>query len=837
MCKNVFLILFVVSLSGCGWETKKPHEADDLHNALWIGDVKPLPISDSLFYLDDPAPTFRKEFVARSPIKSARLYITAAGYYTAKVNNIDLGENYCDPAWTDFSKRVYYAEYDIKSLLRLGGNAIGVTLGNGFYNPLPMNFWGNLNLRDFLPTGRPVFIAKVIIEYLDGKTEEITTNNSWKYFYGPIVRNNVYLGEVYDARKEIRGCGEAGFDDKHWNSAVEVEGPGGILQKTFFPHIQIIGVRNPVKVWEAKNGNFIADFGVNFSGIFNIRLHGEIGDTIKFRFGERIYPNNELNPMTAVAGQIKEKGKGGKGAPDIAWQNGVYVFGEDSDIWYSPSFSFMVFRYMEISGLKMAPLPEDIEGIALSTNVDRDNSFECSSELVNLIQDATSRTFLSNLMSVQSDCPGREKFGYGGDLYATGEAFIYNYNMQSIYRKVLYDWVDAVNDSNFIDSAPYVGLSYCGLNFEASIFELQYNLYLYYGDTSIIHELYEFDLKWMEKAARIHPSGIVDKGIGDHESLVNVPVQLIGTAAYLNSARIMKKIAAVLGDNNGEERFAQLETKIANNLISMYWGNTSNELINRQSREASLRYINTLPEKERIEATEKLTESGDYFNKQTLYAILLYFDLVEEANKKKTVDLLLETLENSPSGHFTTGIFGTRYILEALSKNGHSERVFNIVNSTAFPGWGFMIKSGATSLWETWKESDDVYSNSHPMFGSVSGWFYRWIGGIRPSHESPGFTSFTIAPQIPKGISFANCSYESPLGKITSNWKKTKNGYSFYVTIPENSTAQFTLPFKNPQQPIIVRSNGNDRYSPSVSPDGTCNFELSAGTHEIIADQ
>ena len=373
-------------------------------------------------------------------VAAAKLFITAAGYYTVSINGKALNQNYCDPAWTDFSKRIYYAEYDIKNLITKGKSSIGVSLGNGFYNPLPLKLWGNLNLRNSLTTGRPALIASIKIFYLNGKIEEIYSDKSWKYNYGPIIRNNVYLGETYDTRREISNWDLSNFNDKSWKSAVVTDGPGGNLQKTFFPYIQQIDAKKPISIELFKNNKYIVDMGENFTGTFKIRLRGQKGDTIHFRFGELAYPNAELNPMTAVAGQIKSKGKGGAGAPDLAAQSGTYIFGDKTDVMYSPVFSFRVYRYMEISGLKYLPKTDDIQGIVLSTNVLNNNTFSCSSKLVNSIQEATKRTFLSNLMSVQSDCPGREKFGYGGDLYATDEAFITNFDMHTLYKKILYDW-------------------------------------------------------------------------------------------------------------------------------------------------------------------------------------------------------------------------------------------------------------------------------------------------------------------------------------------------------------------------------------------------------------
>jgi len=824
-----FFIAFILSFSAYAQSTS----TNPFQNANWIGDAKQKPALDSLFYEDDPAPLFRKSFVSSRRVKKARLLITAAGYYQVSINGKKINRNYLDPAWTDYSKRIYYSEYDINDFLVCGKNTIGVILGNGFYNPLPLTFWGHLNLRDYLTIGRPIFISKIIIEYTNGDFQEIPSDTTWKYSYGPILRNNVYLGEKYDANKEIQNWNTSKFDDKNWNYAISKNPPKGKLVENFFPHIQQVSSITPIKINQHQNGKIIVDMGVNFTGTFNMRIRGHQGDSVYFRFGELLYPNGEINPMTAVAGQIKTKGKGGDGAPDLAVQSGTYIFGDKTDVWYSPIFSFRVYRYMEITGLKYQPKTEDIEGVVLSSNVLNNNAFSCSSDLVNSIQNATRRTFLSNLMSVQSDCPGREKFGYGGDLYASNEAFITNFDMQTFYRKTLYDWVDAVNDSNFIDGAPYVGLSYCGLSFEAVILELQDKLLTYYGDTAIVKELYDFNLKWMEKADRIHPLGIVDNGIGDHESIINVPVQLIGTASYLNSAKIMIRLSKFMKDKKNEVKFSMLKNKIENELLKMYWNNSSYELLNKQSFETSMRYISTLPDKEKEDAIDKLKKSKELFNKQTLYAVLLYFDVLNEKDSKTAIDSLLKAIDISPNGHFTTGIFGTKYIVEALSKNGLSDKVFEIVNSSEFPGWGYMIDSGATTLWEHWAGSDDVYSNNHPMFGSISAWFYRYLGGIRPIAEYYGFKKFIIAPIIPSGLKYMNCEYQSPYGKIVSNWKKTQSGYTFQIIVPVGTIAILNLPFNNTTKIELKKTNSKKDTSPNIQLMNDTKFELTEGCFEI----
>ena len=771
-----------------------------LDKATWISTQKEIPSVDSLLYEDDPSPIFRKEFLVTNEIRSATLFITSAGYYRATLNEKRIGKNYLDPAWTNFEKRVYYSEYDLTAEIQEGPYCLGVMLGNGFYNPLPMRMWGSRNLRDALPHGKPGFIALLKLEYVNGKTEEIFTDNSWTYSFGPIRRNNVYLGEVYDARKEIEGWGRYKFDDKDWNEAMEVQGPGGILQKAFFPPIQIRDQKSPLTIKFNKDKAFIVDMGVNFTGLYDIHLQGKTGDTITFRFGERLYEDGRLNPMTTVAGQIKEAGKGGPGSPDIAWQTDTYIFGDETDVWYSPEFTFHTYRYMEISGLDIAPQISDIQGIALNTRVENRNAFTSSSQLINDIQSATRRTFLSNLIGVQSDCPAREKFGYGGDLNATSEAFIYNFDMQAFYRKTIYDWVDAMNDSSFVDTAPFVGIRYCGISWESAFITTQYHLLLYYNDTALIREMYELDLEWMEKAKRLFPEGLVDKGLSDHESLEPVPVELTGTSHYLQCARIMQKFASLLGDNQHEKEYEELADKLSDIILNKFW---------------------EMP-------------AGGPINKQTLFATLIYYDIVPENELDHAVDSLLSSLANS-SGHFTTGIFGTKYILEALSKTDHSESVFYIVNSTRYPGWGHMIDRGATTLWETWKESDNVYSNCHPMFGSVSEWFYRWLAGIRPHPDYPGFERFVINPTLPEGLSYASASYSSPYGEIVSRWKKDGKGTQvFEIEVPKGSLAMVKLPV-NENQAIHISSSENGQVLTAQRRDTKyCSFELPSGKYRIL---
>ncbi len=774
----------------------KAKQDKGLAGAGWIASALHPLIPDSQLYKDHPAPLFRKEFTLNGTVKSAILTITAAGYYKVSINGRGLDGNILDPAWTDFGKRIYSSTYEVSAYLKNGVNAIGVGLGNGFYNPLPMRMFGSFNLRTVLPIGEPQFIARLRFTYSDGSTTEVVTDTSWKSADGAYVRNNVYLGVLYDARKEISGWDLPGFKDLLWKNALQVNGPGGKIREAFCPPVKIQMHIRPTDI-HMNGQKMIVDFGINLTGSYRIKLKGELGDTIQFRFGERLYDNGSLNPMTTVAGQIKRKGSGGPGSPDIAWQSDFYVFGNEREAYFQPQFTFHTFRYLEISGLKNLTKKEDVDGLAFHSAVENGNHFDCSNVLLNKIQQACRQTFLNNLISVQSDCPARERFGYGGDLNATSETFIDNFDMHAFYRKTEYDWLDAMQDSIFIDTAPFVGIKYCGISWESAYLTTQFRLLEYYGDTTLADELYQKDLAWMDKVNRLHPDGLVEKGLSDHESMVKVPVQLIGTTHYLDCARIMQRFAAIKKDDKNRERFQKLEQSLARKLLDNFW-------------------YRPVP---------------DPINRQTLFAALIYYRLIPSGELPAAVDSLLKAVRREPEGHFTTGIFGTKYVLEALSSTGHVDEVYKIVSSSAFPGWGYMVDRGATTLWEAWKESDNTYSNCHPMFGSVSEWFYRWLAGIRPSEDHPGFRKFVLAPSFPAGLNEVNATYHAPNGDIKVAWKRdVKDGIDLALSIPKGCSAHFESLRK--AQSVRKVTNVNTEIKFQTGPLGTAVL-LSEGTYSV----
>ena len=742
--------------------------------AQWLNDGKANPQQDEDFYREDPAPLFRKEFPVAKTIRRARLSITGLGYYEATLNGRRIGDRVLDPGWTRYSKRVLYSTYDVTRQLTQGRNCIGVTVGNGWYNPLPLRMWGHLNLRDHLPVGRPRFIARLDIDFSDGTRQAVVSDMSWKVGEGPVRFNSIYLGEIYDARKEVPGWDQPGFADTAWRPAALATEPIGRLASQSQPPIRITRTLKPVQVSEPRPGTFIFDLGQNFAGWANLKLSAPAGTRITLRYGELLHADGTLNPMTGVCGQIKgtrktqagrEESVGGPGAPPVAWQGDTYIAGGKGPESYTPRFTFHAFRYVEMSGYPGKPQPDAITGLRLNADVERIGSFSCSNERFNRVQEMCDWTFLSNLFSVQSDCPHRERFGYGGDIAATSEAFLMNYDMAAFYAKAVRDWGDsALDDGMLTDTAPFVGIQYCGPAWAMAHPLLQRQLYRYCGSRRLVEEQYETARRWLELVAGKNPEFIVKEGLSDHEGLAPAPAPVMVTPLYSAAARTVGELAAILGRSEESARFE----KLAGNICAAYLDRFLDKTMGK------------------IGPGTQASQSFSF-----------YWDLLPVDQRAGALRVLVEDLRGPRAQHLSTGIFGTKYMLDVLSREGHADLACDIVNEPDFPGWGHMLDRGATTLWEHWKENDNTYSHNHPMFGSVSQWFFHWLGGIQPAPGAVGFDRVVIRPQIAGDLTWVNSSYDSVRGRIVSQWKRERDRVTLRIEIPPGVGATVFVPAKN----------------------------------------
>jgi alpha-L-rhamnosidase len=761
-----------IAALGLLWGCLAANAQDGGWSAQWIREDRPPYADEEAFFGDDPAPLLRKEFdTGGRKIKRATVRVTGLGYYELYVNGKRVGDHELDPGWTVYDKRVFYSTFDVTKAMRRGRNAAGIILGNGWRNPLPLRMWNRYNPRDVLAVGLPGAIMQLDIEYADGTKASIVTDLSWKTAPSPLLRNSVYLGEVYDARLEQTGWATAGFDDSGWKSAVLADPPKGALQAQPMPPIRAGEDIAPVNITQPKSGVYIADFGINMAGRVELRCSGPAGTRITVRYGELLYPDGTLNPMTGVCGQLKnsELPEGSK-QPVTAWQEDVYILrGHGREVWH-PRFTFHGFRYAEITGFPGPPERRNIVAQPLHTDVPSVGEFECSNKMFNRIHEITRQTLLSNLHSVESDCPHREKFGYGGDIVAAVGMALANFDMGAFYAKVVRDFGDDVRpNGGFTETAPFVGIDSEGLGEGSGPIGwgtahplLLWELIRYHGDTQLAEEQYAAAMRWIALLHSKAVDGLLKNGIGDHESLVEKDTTVSGTAFYYWNVALMARVARVLGKTDDAARLDGEAAAIAK----------------------------TFDEKLYDPAT------GRYgLGTQACQAFALYLGLAPEAHRPPALDALKADIA-AQGNALTTGIFGTRFMLHALTDMGEGELAYKIADRRAFPGWGHMIEKGATTLWEHWEYSDNTFSHNHPMFGSVDEWFYKELAGIQPAPDAVGFDKIIIRPRILGGLKWAKANYQSVRGPVASAWKIRGGKLRLNVTVPTNAHAEIFVPVR-----------------------------------------
>ena len=766
--------------------------------AEWISDGKQNPSKDEDYYRENRMPLLRRNFPVAHAVKAARLYICGLGYYEAYLNGKKIGDHMLDPGFTKYSKTVLYTVYDLTSFVMPGENTLGVSLGSGWWDPLPLRIFGRIDLRQVQQTGRPCVKAMIRIEYGDGSVKIIGTDESWKSAPGPVTHNNVYLGEAYDARYEQKNWCRLNPDPSMWMPVKKVEGPSGRLIVQMQPPIRVTKEIMPVKITETGKDTFIVDLGQNFAGVARIHVTGNSGRKICLRYGEGLFKDGRLNYMTTTATQIKKGGlSGGPGAPATAWQEDSYILkGRGIETW-NPSFTFHGFRYVEITGWPGKPRLADISGLRMNSDVETAGTFSCSNEMFNRLHRIIQWTFLSNVFSVQSDCPGREKMGYGADMVVSANAFQYNYDMSQFYAKSVHDFADEQQaDGAITEIAPYTGIADKGyggdsgpLGWELAFPYLQDQLFYFYGDKKILETNAEGFRKQMEFLESKAKDNLFSVDIGDHETLDPKPEAFNAACFYYQHALLAKKFAEILNRKEELAKYDSLATKIREAIFQKYYDPQTGSFDNG-------------------------TESAQLFG--------LWYGL--SPDKPKSLEWLKEAFEKK-NWHLSTGIFSTRMLFQVLRDNNLNEWAYRIANQKDFPGWGHMLANGATTLWETWAFPETSPSRNHPMFGSVDEWFYRSLLGINTL--SPGFSKIEIRPQPVKELLWAKGSYRSPQGMILSSWKKNQSGFSLSVSIPPNTRAIVYVPC--PHAGIVYEKNiavKPDRYT-----DGYAVIETGSGNY------
>jgi alpha-L-rhamnosidase len=755
----------------------------------WIGDIN---------RHTESAPLFRRAFRVEKPVARARFYLCGLGYHELSINGRKIGDHELDPAQTDYGERAMYVTHDVTRALQAGENALGIMLGCGFFDQnrvwVPGRRYG---LSEAPSYGRPRLIAQLVIRYADGSVDMIASDGRWKVAQGPIGMNNVYAGEEYDARREQPGWDLPGFNDRAWAQAVPTEGPGGRLCAQRIPPIKRREILSPVALTEARPGCWVYDLGQNFAGRVRLRLSGVAHEEITLRFAETLDASGMIDTASTgvFATAVEQVDRYRNDARDaIDW--------ETRFVWHG-------FRYVELRGVRKAPAPDALEGVALYSAVEPRGAFSCSHETVNALHRASVWTQKSNMHSVPEDCPARERCGWLADAFIAADMASSNFHMAAFYAKYMEDIDTTRKDGIPWDIAPGKRRAARGIpDWIAAYIILPWHLYVWYGDRQILARSWRGMRLVMDHLMGRAKDGVLRGGRGDwcdpgtRTNPEQTPEAVTTTAWYGHCAGIMGKAASVLGDREASTRYAPLASEI---------------------REAFRKNF--------FDSGRKTCGS------QAADAMAIALGYVEGAEAAAMAGHLEEETRVSKNGHAWIGIFGLRYFFDVLSRHGHGETALRSLVTPDYPSLGNLISRGATTLWEYYGEAavdayDGPRSLNHPMMACFDAWFYQGILGIRPDEAHPGFKEFLLEPQFLPGLSHAEGHFDSPYGRIESQWRRTGTSIEWRVVVPPNTRATIRLPVDQGDKPLIVKSmksgaqDGGSSTLPSVLGSGEYTYRL-----------
>jgi alpha-L-rhamnosidase len=714
-----------------------------------------------------PAPYLRKEFEIARQVVNARLYATALGLYECYLNGVRVGDALLTPGWTDYNKHVQYQTYDVTDLIQSGENAWGTILGDG---------WGVGNIAWIgrqCYVDRPRLLAQIVLTYTDGSQEVIASDEGWKVTQGPILESDMLMGESYDARRESEGWHKPGYDDAHWRPVEVFADTGSALVATNGPSMVRQEEIKPVSIREVPdlvNPRWIFDMGQNMVGWVRLAIQGPAGRTISIRYAEALNSNGTLyttNLRTA--------------------RNADYytLKGGSEEIW-EPSFLFHGFRYVELLGLPDSPTKETITGIVVHSDMPTTGTFECSDPLINQLQQNIVWGQKGNFVDVPTDCPQRdERLGWTGDAQVFIRTAAFNRDVAGFFTK----WTRDVDDAQYPDGAypavvpnPEVWpIGDGGPAWADAGVICPWTVYLCYGDKRILEARYAsmqrfiaFLSKTSQHGLRCYAGYTGWHGFGDWLALDGsdgreggTSKELIGTAFFAGSTRLMANIARILGRHEDSESYERLSKEVRKAFIQ--------------------RFI--LP--------DGTVEGGT----QTAYVLALYFDLLPPNLRPNAAKELVRNITEREY-HLSTGFVGTPYINWVLGEAGYLDVAYTLLKQTTWPSWLYSVTQGATTVWERWDgwthdkgfQDPEMNSFNHYAYGAIGAWMYAVVGGIDLDPEQPGYKHIVMRPQPGGGLTHAKASLHSMYGSIRSEWTLRNDVFDWQITVPANTTATVLLP-------------------------------------------
>ncbi|MBK7256948.1 MAG: family 78 glycoside hydrolase catalytic domain [Ignavibacteriae bacterium] len=736
----------------------------------WIGLDKPVGMDDTTEYTRLSARYVRKEFQVGQRIQSATAYICGLGLYELSINGKKVGNEVLVPAQTQFNKTVLYNTYDVTGSITKGANAIGVVLGNGRY--FTMRKSKNANF------GFPKMVLQVEIVFDDGTRQIIASDGTWKITGdGPITENNEYDGEKYDARKEMKGWDKVGFDDAAWISAEVLRAPSDRLVAQMNEPIRITETITPISVKKIRHGLYIFDMGQNMVGWVRLRARADAGTRIRLRFAE------SLDGDSLYLANIRDA----KVTDEYICRGGAL------EEW-QPRFTYHGFRFVEMTGFPGEPDLATIEGAVVHDDVTRIGRFACSNDVMN-------RTFRNaiwgirgNYRSFPTDCPQRdERQGWLGDRAAGSKGESYVFNIASLYAKWVRDIIDAQRaDGSIPDVCPaYWDLYSDNVTWDGTPIVLLAMLREQYADMDIIRQAYPSMKKWHAyMSGRYLRNDLMPRdtygdwcvppdepeAIHSADPSKRTSGSYIGSAYFYFLTTTMSKFAQLLGEKDDEASFARQAERMKASFNKTYFD------------EKTRTYSN---------------------NTATASILALAFDLVEPANRKTVADNLVEVIETRFRGHIPTGLVGAQFLMRTLTRIGRADIAHRFATQTDYPSWGYMARSGATTIWELWNGNTAdpaMNSQNHVMLlGDLLSWFYEDLAGIRTREGEAGFKELVMNPTLIAGLDSVQASHVSPYGPILSAWRVADKQFSWDITVPVNVTATVHIPAGRPED---VTENG-----------------------------
>ena len=761
-----------------------------------------------------PTGYFRNTFVTDRKIKKAKAYISGLGYYELYLNGEKIGDHVLDPAPSNYDKKALYVVLDATDYIQNGKNAIGLILGNGFYGQ-NLAFIGERESQSQMEYGVPAVKMILDITYEDGSQNTIVTDESWTALNGPIVFDNVYSGEVYDARFEIEDWNTVEYHDEDAPKAKVLQSPVvGALVPQVMPAIKKLKTLAPKEIFRADNGNWIIDFGQNIAGWVEITVKEKTGQRIDLQLTEALKRNGKTIHLGATGG----------GASGFSQQL-TYVCKSDTVETWEPRFTYHGFQYAEISGLSTKPEPDDFKAILVATDIEETGSFISNSELLNKMNEVSKWTIMANLHGIPEDCPQREKCGWLGDAHAWAEYGLYNYDINNFYEKYMQDIrtqfrpAQGNNDTTMFEVptmiAPGKRTSHIAkLDWGIATIYLPWYSYLHKGNTRMLNTYYE-DMKQLTNyyLSFKNEEGIIKNGMGDwcpprwdrrnNPGAMECDPVISATAYFYDILKIMKKIAELEDDQN----FAhQLSTEI--------------DALKHAFNKTYLNNIAGTPYK--------------WYGSQTATVMALQFELVNNIDLEQVLGGLLYDINTVNEGHHTTGIHGNRYLYSVLSKYGKTNEAFNVLTHPDFPSQAFIVNYGFTTWperqWD-WKSGVELNNSlNHPMHSGFAAYFYETLAGIKPNDMAPGYKKFFVDPVFPRNINEVNSTISTPYGIIENNWEYSGDNFKMTLRVPFNTTAILPLDSEKMKNILI---NGEDWRSMQNNTTTATGLELGSGKYSI----